>query len=72
MLQIYLILKRKNELTKDELKLLKMQEIVTFVEKESYKSSLKINIIKNLDVIAIILVKKDRGTAHSICISKQV
>ena len=46
-----------------------MQEIVTFVEKESYKSSLKIKTIKKLEVIATIQVKKDTGDAHSVFIS---
>ena len=40
-----------------------MQKYVTFVEKES----LKISIIKKLDIIAIIQVNKYRGAAHSIC-----
>ena len=34
----------------------KMPEIVTFVEKQHYKSSLKIKIIEKLEIIAIIQV----------------
>ena len=33
-----------------------MQKYVTFKDKESYKSSLKINIIKKLEIIATIQV----------------
>ena len=33
-----------------------MQKIVTFVEKESYKSSLKVNIIEKLEIISKIQV----------------
>ena len=35
---------------------MEMQMYVTFVVKESYKSSLKINIIKKLEIICIIQV----------------
>ena len=46
-------------LTNKELKITKMQKFITFAEKEYDKSSLKINIIEKLEIIAIMQINKE-------------
>ena len=61
MLQIYLVLIKKNvTFNRKRIKITQRCKInVAFVEKESYKSSLKVKIIEKLEIISIFLVNTE-------------
>ena len=65
MLQIYLVLIKKNvTFNRKRIKITqRCKKNVAFVEKESYKSSLKVKIIEKLEIISIFLVNTE---AHQI------